>query len=235
MKITKKIIDLCEAVTELEQPVVSCFDIISTFSYTIFCTVIFVAVRFIAHCFAFAVQQHSFHWRSPAAVVHICPRLYLNHTVSVQGFSGNIFAKVGEGMVQSSNGEFFVTCRQSGGNEQKLLILKNAADSGKNYTISVTLYRYEVTPPSALKKQTSRRQTYKFSARSPVPPAVEERVVNGRPVYGYYYKGRRISAKSYRRKKNSWNKSYVSSFCCKPAQMSYCPLLSAEHIPGDTY
>ena len=38
---------------------------------------------------------------------------------------------------------------------------------------------------------------------------IEERVVNGRPVYGYYYKGRRISAKSYRRKKNSWNKSYV--------------------------
>ena len=67
--------------------------------------------------------------------------------VAVQGFSGNIFAKVGEAMVQSSNGEFFVTCRQSGGNEQKLLILKNAADSGKNYTISVTLYRYEVTPP----------------------------------------------------------------------------------------
>jgi len=38
---------------------------------------------------------------------------------------------------------------------------------------------------------------------------IEEIVVNGRPVYGYYYKGRRISAKSYRRKKNSWNKSYV--------------------------
>lgn len=38
---------------------------------------------------------------------------------------------------------------------------------------------------------------------------IEESVVNGRPVYGYYYKGRRISAKSYRSKKNSWNKSYV--------------------------
>lgn len=73
------------------------------------------------------------------------PEVFLK--VAVQGFSGNIFAKVGEAMVQSSNGEFFVTCRQSGGNEQKLLILKNAADSGKNYTISVTLYRYEVTPP----------------------------------------------------------------------------------------
>ncbi len=73
------------------------------------------------------------------------PEVFLK--VAVQGFSGNIFAKVGEGMIQSSNGEFFVTCRQSGGNEQKLLILKNAADSGKSYTISVTLYRYEVTPP----------------------------------------------------------------------------------------
>ena len=73
------------------------------------------------------------------------PEVFLK--VAVQGFSGNIFAKVGEGMIQSSNGEFFVTCRQSGGNEQKLLILKNAADSGKSYTISVTLYRYEVMPP----------------------------------------------------------------------------------------
>ena len=33
------------------------------------------------------------------------PEVFLK--VAVQGFSGNIFAKVGEAMVQSSNGEFF--------------------------------------------------------------------------------------------------------------------------------
>ena len=60
------------------------------------------------------------------------------------------FAKGGEGcMIQSSNGEFFVTCRQSGGNEQKLLILKNAADSGKSYTISVTLYGTRLRRPES--------------------------------------------------------------------------------------
>ncbi|MEY8427357.1 hypothetical protein AALA00_06465 [Lachnospiraceae bacterium 46-15] len=46
-------------------------------------------------------------------------------------------------------------------------------------------------------------------AKSVYLSKIEERVVNGRPVYGYYYKGKRISAKNYRRKKNSWNKSYV--------------------------
>ena len=37
---------------------------------------------------------------------------------------------------------------------------------------------------------------------------IEERVVNGRPVYGYYYKGDEFPQRV-TEKKNSWNKSYV--------------------------
>lgn len=38
---------------------------------------------------------------------------------------------------------------------------------------------------------------------------IEERVVNGKPVYGYYYAGKKISRKAYLKKKKSWNKNSV--------------------------
>lgn len=38
---------------------------------------------------------------------------------------------------------------------------------------------------------------------------LEERVVNGRPVYGYYYAGKKISKKAYFQKKRSWEKNSV--------------------------
>lgn len=38
---------------------------------------------------------------------------------------------------------------------------------------------------------------------------LELRVVNGKPVYGYYYAGKKISKKAYWQKKNSWEKNSV--------------------------